>query len=230
MSNKKASTVVPVPRPLSMRGLSLTIFTERYAWAGEMWAQACNRVAQANSKAESNGKVAIFAGRFEEQLLSGKFMPGGRFWYGSGRKVQQTMNCYVAPVEDSIEGWGKLMADVSTISARGGGVGVNFSPIRPRGYSISGMGGTTTGAVSLMKIVNSIGEEIKDGGGAHGMGFSDPALFGWPDDLVELRLEADGKSVLHDGFDQFLARDRGQSRRHAFQRGILLFGGQRVDP
>lgn len=148
-----------------MRGLSLMIFTERYAWPDEDWEGACTRLAQANSKAEMNGKVALFAGRFAEQLRSGKFMPGGRFWYGSGRKVQQTMNCYVAPVEDAIEGWGKLMADVATISARGGGVGINFSPIRPRGYPISGMGGTTTGAVSLMKIVNAIGEEIKDGGG-----------------------------------------------------------------
>lgn len=147
------------------KGLGLSIFNERYAWAGETWEDACERVADANSKAESNGNVVKFKERFKDQLTSGKFSPGGRFWYGSGRKVQQTLNCYVCPIEDSIEGWGKLWADVGTISARGGGVGVNFSPIRPRGYPISGMGGTTTGAVSVMKVVNAIGEEIKDGGG-----------------------------------------------------------------
>lgn len=126
---------------LQLKGLQLSIFQERYAWAGEDWLGACSRVATANSKAETNGKVGTFQTRFFEQLAQGKFAPGGRFWYASGRKKQQTMNCYVLGVEDSIEGWGQLMADTSTISARGGGVGINFSPIRPRGYGISGMGG-----------------------------------------------------------------------------------------
>lgn len=146
-------------------GLGRTIFEERYAWAGETWQDACARLASANSKAEDNGKRAIYKDRFYEQLVQGLFMPGGRFWYGSGRKVQQTMNCYVIGIEDSIEGWGKAIADTATISARGGGVGINFSKIRPRGYDISGMGGTTTGALSPMKIINMVGEEIKDGGG-----------------------------------------------------------------
>ena len=51
------------------------------------------------------------------------------------------------------------------ISGTGGGVGTNYSPIRPRGTAIKGTGGEATGAVSLMEIINQTGEVIKAGGG-----------------------------------------------------------------
>tara|TARA_R110001592_G_scaffold259879_8_gene524051 strand:- start:4601 stop:6205 length:1605 start_codon:yes stop_codon:yes gene_type:complete len=51
------------------------------------------------------------------------------------------------------------------ISGTGGGVGINFSPIRPRGTPIRGTGGQATGAVSLMEVINQTGEVIKAGGG-----------------------------------------------------------------
>lgn len=106
-------------------------------------------------------RAVLPTGRVEEVFCCDE--PETHTWVAGAGYL--TGNCYVLGVEDSIEGWGKLMSDTATISARGGGVGTNFSPVRPRGYPISGMGGTTTGAVSLMKIVNAIGEEIKDGGG-----------------------------------------------------------------
>ena len=166
-SKTKGTPHVPANTIFQPTGLGLSIFEERYSYPKftETWTEACKRVAATNAKAEQNGNAAKYQVRFEQQLASGKWMPGGRFWASSGKKVQQTMNCYVVPIEDTIEGWGKSWADVGTISARGGGVGINFSPVRPRGYPISGMGGTTTGALSPMKVINGIGEEIKDGGG-----------------------------------------------------------------
>lgn len=156
------TSAVPAFEP---KGLGKTIFDERYAQNGETWTQACDRVAHAVSRAEVNGKADLYQRRFYEQLSDGKFMPGGRIWYGAGRKKQQLLNCFVASTEDSIEGWGTATSAVMAISSKGGGVGLNFSPIRPRGYPIGGMGGTATGAVSLMRIINSVGDEIKDGGG-----------------------------------------------------------------
>jgi len=76
-----------------------------------------------------------------------------------------TGNCFTLDVEDSREGWGKLISNVIVISGVGGGVGINFSSIRQRGASIKGTGGEATGAVSLMRLVNSVGNEIKEGGG-----------------------------------------------------------------
>lgn len=76
-----------------------------------------------------------------------------------------TGNCYVIPTSDSREGWGKTVSDTIIISGTGGGVGINFSPTRPRGTPIRGTGGIATGAVSEMEMVNSVGNVIKAGGG-----------------------------------------------------------------
>lgn len=49
-------------------------------------------------------------------------------------------------------------------SGMGGGVGTNFSSVRPRGYPIHRMGGKATGSVSLMRMFNSVGDELVGGG------------------------------------------------------------------
>lgn len=76
-----------------------------------------------------------------------------------------TGQCFVVPTDDSREGWGKTTSDMIIVTGQGGGLGINFSPIRPRGSSINGSGGTATGAVSLMEIINAAGNVIKAGGG-----------------------------------------------------------------
>jgi ribonucleoside-diphosphate reductase alpha chain len=92
-------------------------------------------------------------------------MPGGRIWYGSGRPRGQLLNCFVVPTSDSREGWGKTIHDVIVVSGMGGGVGINCSPIRPRGSRINGTGGIATGAVSLMQMINAVGDVLVSGGG-----------------------------------------------------------------
>lgn len=144
------------------KGLGDRIFKERYALhEGESWSDASLRIATSISKDENDSKWQDI---FFEEINSGKFMPGGRIWYGAQRKTQQMLNCFVVPTSDSIEGWGRTVGDIMKISSLGGGVGINFSAIRPRGASIS-RGGVSTGAVSLMEICNSVGDVIRGGGG-----------------------------------------------------------------
>jgi ribonucleoside-diphosphate reductase alpha chain len=112
-----------------------------------------------------NGNSERYTERFSKMMIENKFIPGGRIWYGSGRMKGQLLNCFVIPTEDTREGWGKAVNDMLIISGTGGGVGMNFSPIRPRGSLIRGTGGESTGAVSLMEIINQTGEVIKAGGG-----------------------------------------------------------------
>lgn len=76
-----------------------------------------------------------------------------------------TGQCFVIPVEDSREGWGQMLYDTTVISGTGGGIGVNYSDVRPRGATIKGTGGVATGAVSAMKMQNGIAEELRQGGG-----------------------------------------------------------------
>jgi ribonucleoside-diphosphate reductase alpha chain len=142
------------------------IFSQRYSLNGEeSWEEACKRVAGHIASAEVNGCRTKWENRFTDALQSAKFIPGGRIWYGSGRPKGQLLNCFVVPTDDSREGWGKTVSDMLVISGTGGGVGMNFSPIRPRGTAIKGTGGEATGAVSLMEVINQTGEVIKSGGG-----------------------------------------------------------------
>ena len=147
------------------QGFAKTIFTQRYAInTEETFSEACMRVANHIAVAE-NGNRDRWAERFYEVMVQNRFIPGGRIWYGSGRMKGQLLNCFVVPTEDSREGWGKTVSDMLIISGTGGGVGINFSPLRPRGTPIRGTGGESTGSVSLMEIINETGEVIKAGGG-----------------------------------------------------------------
>ena len=115
------------------QGLGAVIFKDRYAREEETWSEACRRVASHVAQAEENGKVKRYGDEFYTQLVSNTFMPGGRIWYGAGRPKAQLLNCFVIPTADSREGWGKTTSDVIVISGLMGGVGINVSPIRPRG-------------------------------------------------------------------------------------------------
>ena len=146
-------------------GFAETIFRQRYAISeNETYFQACERVANHVAQAE-NGKRDKWTNRFIEVMAENRFIPGGRIWYGSGRAKGQLLNCFVVPTADSREGWAKAVSDMLIISGTGGGVGMNFSPIRPRGTPIRGTGGEATGSVSLMEVINQTGEVIKAGGG-----------------------------------------------------------------
>ena len=149
-------------------GLSETIFQERYAiHPEETWDEMCVRVANHVSKAEVDTNKKQVSEEFYEELATNRFMPGGRILYGSNRTKAQLINCYVigSPNMDSREGWGKTISDVIVISGTGGGVGINFSPVRPRGTPIQGIGGIATGAVSLMQMINGVGDVLVGGGG-----------------------------------------------------------------
>ena len=146
-------------------GLSNTIFSGKYTiHPDETWKQAGRRVAHHVAGAEGDNAGEIEE-QFYDQIVSNKFMPGGRIWYGAGRPRGQMLNCFVLKMPgDSREGWGKAINDMLIISGTGGGVGINFSSVRPRGSKINGTGGTATGAVSLMNMINGVGGELVSGG------------------------------------------------------------------
>jgi len=148
------------------KGLALEIFKKRHTLhPEESWTDACIRVANHVAEAEDGANVIKYRSEFLDIIQQNLFSPGGRIWYGSGRPKGQILNCFSGLCEDSREGWGRTVSDMIVIAGTGGGVGFNFSPIRPRGTPIAGTGGSATGAVSLMEIVNAAGEVIKAGGG-----------------------------------------------------------------
>lgn len=147
-------------------GLAMDIFRKRYAiHANETFGEAMERVAYHVAQAEKGEKQAAVRAQFLDVLRKNLFFPGGRIMFGSGRPKGQLLNCFVVPTHDSREGWGKTTSDTIVISGVGGGVGTNYSPIRPRNSPINGSGGLASGAVSLMRGINAFGEEMKNGGG-----------------------------------------------------------------
>lgn len=149
--------------PFEPEGLGRTIFTERYARdEGETWTEAAERVGGAVAAAEDD--PSEWTDKFAAEIADGRFAPGGRIMYGAGRSLQSLLNCFVIPVEDSREAWGRSLSDLCIISGMGGGVGTNFSQVRGRDYPIRRMGGTSTGAVSLMSIHNAVGDHLEGGG------------------------------------------------------------------
>ncbi|MFA5669964.1 MAG: adenosylcobalamin-dependent ribonucleoside-diphosphate reductase [Balneolaceae bacterium] len=153
---------------MTLDGYRNTIFKLRYAISKNEEFHgdgACKRVGEFLANAENGEDRAHWAERFTKVLEEEKFSPAGRVWHGSGRPKPGLINCYVIPAGDSREGWGTLLHDVIVISGLGGGVGVNFSNIRPREWPIRGTGGRATGSVSLMKIVNTAADQLRAGGG-----------------------------------------------------------------
>ena len=99
------------------------------------------------------------------QLISErKFLPGGRYLYASGRQFHQVQNCLLLRADDSREGWADLMQKATLALMTGAGIGVDYSDIRAEGSIIRRTGGTSTGPLALMQMVNEAGRGIMQGG------------------------------------------------------------------
>jgi ribonucleotide reductase alpha subunit len=147
-------------------GFSETIFKDRYAFtAEETWEEATKRVAKQMALAESPDKQKIYEDKFQEILVENLFVPGGRIWYNSGRNNPQLLNCFVLSNKlDSKEGWGNIAREMIVTSMTGGGCGIDFSDVRPRGSTISGQRGECPGPVELMRLVDACAKPVRAGG------------------------------------------------------------------
>ena len=96
--------------------------------------------------------------RFADALAAFRFLPGGRILAGAGAKRRVTLfNCFVTgQLHDSLHGIfsGLTEAMITMQAGGGGGVGCDFSPVRPAGFVAPGSGGTASGPVSFMQVWN----------------------------------------------------------------------------
>lgn len=148
------------------QGFSEKIFKDRYAFTeNETWEEACRRVAKQMALAEVPDKQKTYEEKFFEVLAQNKFVPGGRIWHNSGRNNPQLLNCFVLTDQlDSKEGWGEIAKQMIVTSMTGGGCGIDFSDVRPRGASIGGTNGTCPGPVELMRLVDACAKPVRAGG------------------------------------------------------------------
>lgn len=154
--------------------ISLDVLRERYARAGETDADAVRRRV-ADVLAAGERDAAYWADAFFEVQRAG-FVPAGRICAAAGSGLATTMiNCFVQPVGDSIAGREPdrpgifpALEQAAETMRRGGGVGYDFSAIRPRGARVASTDSIASGPVSYMHVFDRACETIVSAGARRG--------------------------------------------------------------
>ncbi|GAA0375835.1 adenosylcobalamin-dependent ribonucleoside-diphosphate reductase [Paenibacillus motobuensis] len=133
----------------------------------EMWDRLANAMA---SVEETPEKQAEWSEKFRGILEDWKLVPGGRIAAGAGASDELTLfNCYVIPSpKDSRGGIMETLSEMTEIMARGGGVGINLSSLRPRRAIVKGVNGSSSGAVSWGGLFSYTTGLIEQGGSRRG--------------------------------------------------------------
>jgi ribonucleotide reductase alpha subunit len=100
-----------------------------------------------------------------EYIKEMKFIPGGRYLYYAGREYKAYNNCYLLRAEeDTREEWSAVTWRAMSCLMTGGGIGIDYSRLRPAGKALGRTGGTASGPVPLMSAINEIGRNVMQGG------------------------------------------------------------------
>jgi len=166
-------------QPLSAQSISAEVLAEKYAKGDETSiADVYARVARALALAELDdppGRRASWEVRFAQALADG-FVPAGRIQSAAGTGLSATLiNCFVQPVGDSITqvedghpGIYTALAEAAETMRRGGGVGYDFSRIRPRGAWVGSTQSSASGPVSYMRVFDRSCETVESAGSRRG--------------------------------------------------------------
>jgi ribonucleoside-diphosphate reductase alpha chain len=141
---------------------SYKVGSARYFLENETWEQCCQRVGKEISKYEEERDK--WENTFAETIYDLDFIPGGRILRNAASNRCNLFNCYVLPISDSAEGIMEAVHFTGLLWMYGGGVGINFSPLRPQGAVIRTRGGYSSGPISFIGVVDSLAKPIESGG------------------------------------------------------------------
>ena len=133
-------------------------------------AETWRRVATALAAVEPEDAQAFSAERFYGILEDFKFLPGGRIQAGVGTERNVTLfNCFVMGlIEDSIPGIFAALQEAAVTMQQGGGIGCDFSTLRPQGVRAKGVGNIASGPVSFMQVWDAMCGTILSTGARRG--------------------------------------------------------------
>lgn len=144
------------------------LHAEKYRVGGESFKEAMNRVAGALTENEQEFRP------FRDILFDQRFMPAGRVQAAVGATRRTTAyNCFVSPaIEDTfVDGPNSIMGcagQAATTMRMGGGIGYDFSTLRPRGDLIKKLQSKSSGPVSFMEIFDAVGRATSSAGHRRG--------------------------------------------------------------
>ncbi|MBI5872241.1 hypothetical protein HZB88_04115, partial [archaeon] len=102
--------------------------------------------------------------RFFDIIVSKKFMPNTPAIANFGNALGLGSACFVIGIEDSLESIMDALKNTAIVFKAGGGMGYNFSKLRPEGDFVSTTSGTASGPLSFMRLFDTMTEVIKQGG------------------------------------------------------------------
>ncbi|HSD59861.1 MAG TPA: adenosylcobalamin-dependent ribonucleoside-diphosphate reductase, partial [Burkholderiales bacterium] len=156
--------------------ISIDVLIEKYAKGDEASADDVRRrVARGLAVAEKEEVRNYWEERFFWAQKNG-FIPAGRINSAAGTDIQATLiNCFVQPVGDAVSGvqegrpgiYDALLMAAETMR-RGGGVGYDFSSIRPSGSRVKGTASHASGPVSYMRVFDRSCETVESAGSRRG--------------------------------------------------------------
>lgn len=144
--------------------ISEEIHAMKYRSKGETFKQAMVRVADALKDNEEHYE------EFKDILLDMRFLPAGRVQAAMGSPKQVTpYNCFVSgTIRDSMSGIMEAAANAAETMRLGGGIGYDFSTLRPRGDLIKSLDSRSSGPISFMGIFDSLCKTISSAGHRRG--------------------------------------------------------------
>ncbi len=161
---------------LPEQAISREVLLEKYAKDSERSASEVRaRVARALAAVEPEARRKHWEAKFLEAQECG-FIPAGRIDSAAGTSLTATLiNCFVQPVGDSITevvdgrpGIYTALAEAAETMRRGGGVGYDFSSIRPEGAYVRGTASRASGPVSYMRVFDQSCETVESAGARRG--------------------------------------------------------------
>ncbi len=159
---------------MQAQDISIDVLAEKYAKGSERSIEDIHaRVARALAAKEAD--PARCETLFREALAEG-FVPAGRIMSAAGTDIQATLiNCFVQPVGDSVSddkdgkpSIYKALAQAAETMRRGGGVGYDFSRIRPVGAHVGGTHSRASGPLSFMRVFDASCETVESAGSRRG--------------------------------------------------------------
>jgi ribonucleoside-diphosphate reductase alpha chain len=146
------------------------VFRFKYAQGpADTWAKLSERLVEDVCGSREGTTSTLMSETDRKQLTQYikemKFLPGGRYLYYAGRPFKAYNNCFLLRAEeDTREEWSNVTWRAMSCLMTGGGIGIDYSRLRPSGKALSRTGGTASGPIPLMNAINEIGRNVMQGG------------------------------------------------------------------